>query len=344
VIGLQFQSTDQSRAELAARLLRLAGVGAEVRRVGDEWQVVVYTGKLAAGHERLRWALAEIVEAVRSNGWVDEKRAERWLKKLEKGRVSKEGWPMYYVGLNDDAPVVIFSSTKSDRIEQVAQKFREMGLKEGKHFTVKMPKGGKEGYVFISSVGLRRAARLSVHGSGRQRELAEEFISYILKRAEEKSKAKKEEEDVHEKVKEVVEKGKSWGSLTLKGFAATVDGGYEVKVIDGSAEIEESWSGKKLLRLRITAEVNGVRDDYTITYIRDDRNKAMGYAVMRADAPGGRGADKERLSALVEALTGKKPWKDSKKIRCDREHLDGFARFAEFADAIEEWLEETGGG
>ena len=61
-----------------------------------------------------------------------------------------------------------------------------------------------------------------------------------------------------------------------------------MKVIDGSAEIEESWSGKKLLRLRITAEVNGVRDDYTITYIRDDRNKAMGYAVMRADAPGGR--------------------------------------------------------
>jgi len=91
VIGLQFQSTDRSRAELAALLLRPAGVGAEVRRVGDKWQVVVYTGKLAAGHERLRRALAEIVEAVRSNGWVDEKRAERWLKKLEKGRVSKEG-------------------------------------------------------------------------------------------------------------------------------------------------------------------------------------------------------------------------------------------------------------
>ncbi len=142
-IGLQFQSTDRRRAELAAHLLRLASVGAEVRRVGDEWQVVVYTGKLAAGHERLRGALAEIVGAVRSNGWVDEKRAERWLKKLEKGRVSKEGWPMYYVGLNDGAPVVIFSSTKSDCMELGAQKFREMGLKEGKHFTVKMPKGGK---------------------------------------------------------------------------------------------------------------------------------------------------------------------------------------------------------
>ena len=29
-------------------------------------------------------------------------------------------------------------------------------------------------------------------------------------------------------------------------------------------------------------------------------------------------------------------------IECDREHLDGFARFAELADAIEKWLEETG--
>jgi hypothetical protein len=215
---LQFQSTDRSRAELAARLLRLAGVTAKVRRVGDEWQVVVYTGKLTAGHERLRRALAEIVEAARSNGWVDEKRAERWLEKLEKGRVFKEGWPMYYVGLSNGAPVVIFSSTNHDSIEQEAQKFREMGLKEGRHFTVKMPEGGKEGYVFISSVGLRRAARLSVHGSGRQRELAEEFISYILKRAEEKSKAKKEDEGVYEKVKEVVEKGKSWGLLEAEGL------------------------------------------------------------------------------------------------------------------------------
>jgi hypothetical protein len=29
-------------------------------------------------------------------------------------------------------------------------------------------------------------------------------------------------------------------------------------------------------------------------------------------------------------------------IECGREHLDGFARFAELADAIEKWLEETG--
>jgi hypothetical protein len=28
-------------------------------------------------------------------------------------------------------------------------------------------------------------------------------------------------------------------------------------------------------------------------------------------------------------------------IDCGREHLDGFKRYAELADAIEKWLEET---
>jgi len=40
-IELRFYSTDRSRAELAARLLKLAGVSAEVREVGVEggWRV-----------------------------------------------------------------------------------------------------------------------------------------------------------------------------------------------------------------------------------------------------------------------------------------------------------------
>jgi hypothetical protein len=73
----------------------------------------------------------------------------------------------------------------------------------------------------------------------------------------------------------------------------------------------------------------------------------VGYATARAGAPGGREADAERFSALIKALTGKEPRIRRKKngqimIECGREHLDGFARFAELADAIEKWLEETG--
>jgi chlorite dismutase len=76
VIVLQFQSADRNRVELAARLLRLAGVSADVKKVGDidVWYVRATTDMLAAGRKELRKALAEFVEKARSEGWVDEKR------------------------------------------------------------------------------------------------------------------------------------------------------------------------------------------------------------------------------------------------------------------------------
>jgi len=44
-----------------------------------------------------------------------------------------------------------------------------------------------------------------------------------------------------------------------------------------------------LLRIKITAEVDGVKSDYTITYGRYRKvNAALGFAVARADAPRGR--------------------------------------------------------
>ncbi len=72
----------------------------------------------------------------------------------------------------------------------------------------------------------------------------------------------------------------------------------------------------------------------------------MGFATARADAPGGREADAERLAAVIKAITGKEPrihrMKDGRiKIVCGRKHLDGFRRYIELADAIKKWLEET---
>jgi hypothetical protein len=93
--------------------------------------------------------------------------------------------------------------------------------------------------------------------------------------------------------------------------------------------------------------VDRVVREYTITYSRRGAdNAAVGYAVARADAPGGREADAERLAAVVEALTGKKPRIRRMKngaiiIECGSEHLDGFARFAELVGAIARWLGET---
>ncbi|MFZ8807847.1 MAG: hypothetical protein ACO2PN_07050, partial [Pyrobaculum sp.] len=81
-IVLEFHSTDRSRAELAARLLKLAGVSAELKKKEggrDEWYVKAATDRLAAGREELRDAIAEIVRKAVESGWVDAGTAERWL-------------------------------------------------------------------------------------------------------------------------------------------------------------------------------------------------------------------------------------------------------------------------
>jgi putative protein kinase ArgK-like GTPase of G3E family len=161
--------TDRSHAELAARLLRLAGVGAEVRKESgrDQWYVYATTDMLATGRKELRDALAEIVRTTVKNG-LDEKKAEGWLEKLEKGRVLREGWPKYSVRLTSDGALEVkFGSTSPDSIEHQTQRLREMGLEEGRHFTVKMPEEGRDGYVYIRREGLAYAAWLSVYGSER---------------------------------------------------------------------------------------------------------------------------------------------------------------------------------
>jgi hypothetical protein len=199
-IMLQFQSTDRSRAELAARLLRHAGVSAEVKKVGgrDEWYVRATTDKLAAGREELRKVLAEIVETARKS--VGEEKAKRWLEKLEEGITLMEGWPKFHVGLSGSGGLEVrFSSPNPDSIEQVAQWLEKRGLKRSVHFTMRMPDNGKIGYVRILRGGLAYAAWLSVHGSEDQRKLAAEFVKYILQRAEKAGKK------VYEKAKEIIE-------------------------------------------------------------------------------------------------------------------------------------------
>ena len=224
---------------------------------------------------------------------------------------------------------------------------------EGRHFTVKMPEEGRYGYVRILREGLAHAAWLSVYGSGTQQELAARFVKRILRRAEEAG------EEVRKKAEEIVKEGKERASLKLKGFEKELEVNgrtYVVKVIGGEA-VEEDRGGRKFLRIRITAEVSRVEGEhivdpvvreYTITFGRyGDDNEARGFAYASAKAPGGKEADTERFVAVIKALTGKEPRirrrSDGKiEIECGGEHLEGFRRYAELAEAIEKWLEETG--
>jgi hypothetical protein len=356
-IELHFKSTDRSRVELAAQLLKLAGVNAEVKKVGgkrDVWRVEATTDMLAAGREELRKALAKVVETARKS--VGEEKAKRWLKKLEKGRVLMEGWPKFEVRLtNSGGMVVKFSSPNPNSIEQVVQRLREMGLKEDRHFTVKMPKGEERGYVSVLKEGLAYAAWLSVYGSKTQRELTEAFIKLILQRAEEADGGKCGK--VCRKVEEIVEKGKARRSQRLKNIEVEVevDGKkYKVKVLGGKA-FEEDRDDRKLLRIEITVEVSYVEGEhvgrverkYTIAYSRRGKtNTAVGRTYASVNAPGGKEVDAKIFSALIKALTGKEPKVyrmkgDKIMIDCYEGHLDGFMQYVELADDIEEWLEKT---
>ncbi len=60
---------------------------------------------------------------------------------------------------------VKYQSTNPDSVAREAQRFRDMGLEEGRHFSVKMLEEGRDGYVRILREGLAYAARLSVYGT-----------------------------------------------------------------------------------------------------------------------------------------------------------------------------------
>jgi len=62
--------------------------------------------------------------------------------------------------------------------------------------------------------------------------------------------------------KKIIKEGRTRGSLTLKSFEGVVevgDGKHVVRVIDWGAELEESWRGKRLPRIKIAAKVDSVR-------------------------------------------------------------------------------------
>jgi len=317
-ILLEFQSTDRGRVELAARLLRLAGVSAEVKRKEDgrgEWRVEATTDMLAAGREELRKALAEIVKTARGNGWVDEKKARRWLEKLEKGVATWEG-KKFSIRLVEGALEVRFNPTSRESVEKMAREFKAMGLKEGVHFTVKW--SGGRGRVSLLAEGVRRLAWVSERGEEGQRQRAAEFLKFL------EAKARAKGGEVLRKLEALVEEGKSRGALRLVGLER--DG---VKVLD----VKTEEKGDKLY-VTIKAEVDGAVGEYRLTFTRErDGTRRLQFYVRGGAA---------RAAKLIEVLTGEKPqvteMPDGRtRIRGSERHIDALARYEELRETIERW-------
>jgi hypothetical protein len=316
-VGLQFQSTDRSRTELAALLLRHAGVGAEVKKVGGRgvWQVVATTDVLAAGHEELRKALAEIVRKAVEKDLVDEKKAEGWLVKLEGGVVAWEG-KKFMVRLVEGALVVRFSSTSRESLEEVAREFKAMGLVEGVHFTVKW--SGGRGRVYLLAEGVRRLKWVSIHGEEGQRQRAAGFLKFLEERAK--------GGEVLRKLEALLEEGRSRGALRLVGLEK--DG---VKVLDVKTEEKDDK-----LYVTLRAEVDGAAGQYKITFYREGSGARRLMFYVRG------GEAVARAVKLVEVLTGERPSVAERPDGLTRiggagRHIDALARYEELREAIERW-------
>jgi hypothetical protein len=316
-------------AEAAAEALRRLGVEVEVKRgAGGFWHVVASVGRLASGARELREAVAKAAREAARAGLVPEARARRWLEALEGGGAPPRG---YGVALSKSKALMIrYISTNPGNVEREAERLREVGLVEGRHFTVRMPEGGKAGCVSILKEGLMYAAWLSARGE----RPAADLVGRILERAERRGGA------VYEKVRKVVEAGRAVGSRRLSEVrGAEVEVGGRRRVVD-VLSWDFQWSPRRL-RILMLAEVDGVERWYAATFYRVG-GRVAGQAYARARAPGGAEADAERFAAVVKALTGREPKMHRRGRRLlfflGRAHLDGFARYAELAELVMGWL------
>jgi hypothetical protein len=85
----------------------------------------------------------------------------------------------------------------------------------------------------------------------------------------------------------------------------------------------------------------------TITYSRHGKkNEAVCRAAAKANAPGGKEADKKRFAAVIKVLTVEEPRIIEKsdgmiEVECGKAHLDGFMLYKEFFGDIMRWLKKT---
>jgi len=319
-IELKFQSKNRSRVELAARLLRLAGVDAELERESsrDVWRVYAYTDVLASASEDLRDALANIVRRAIEHGWVDEKKAKRWLEKLEGGVAAWEGKKFMVRLSGSGALEVSFRSTSRKSVEEVVREFKAMGLEEGVHFAVKWSEG--LGRVSLLAEGVRRLKWVSIHGEEGQRQRAAEFLKFL------EAKARAKGGEVLRKLEALLEEGRSRGVLRLVGLEK--DG---VKVLDVKTEERDSK-----LYVTIKAEVDGAAGEYKITLYRGKRGiRYLRFYVRGEEAVA-------RAVKLIEVLTGERPsvveMPDGRTmIKGSGRCIDALARYEELREAIERW-------
>jgi hypothetical protein len=339
MVSLRFKSTDHEEVELRARLLRLAGVKVDVKKESNRntWHIHATTDQLAEGDEELRRQLVKTVEEALRRGLIDEEKARLWIEKFNTGVSTWRGYK-FGIRLSKGALQVKFRSTNPENVRKLKQELESLGLREGEHFTVKWPEDEKIGYISIATEGITRLAYIAKHGTDETQRLgAASLIEHLSRKAELASK------EVLAKLEELIREGESRRSLRAEGLKTVVKIEWKGRRVEVPVEVKNiraQEEGDKL-RIAVIAVVDGIKGEWIATFYRDDDNRILGYTVAHADAPGGKEEDAKRVTALTKALTGEEPNIIRKEgrtvIRYTRRHLEGFKKYAEVADAIEEW-------
>jgi hypothetical protein len=339
MVSLRFKSTDHEEVELRARLLRLAGVKVDVKKESNRntWHIHATTDQLAEGNEELRRQLVKTVEEALRRELIDEEKARLWIEKFNTGVSTWRGYK-FGIGLSKGALQVKFRSTNPENIWKLKQELESLGLREGEHFTFKWSEDEKIGYISIATEGIIELAYIAKHGTDEAQRLgAASLIEHLSRKAELASK------EVLAKLEELIREGESRRSLRAKGLKTVVKIEWKGRHVEVSVEVKNiraQEEGDKL-RIAVIAVVDGIKGEWIATFYRDDDNRILGYTVAHADAPGGKEEDAKRVTALTKALTGEEPNIIRKEgrtvIRYTRRHLEGFKKYAEVADAIEEW-------
>jgi len=137
---------------------------------------------------------------------------------------------------------------------------------------------------------------------------------------------------VLERLEELIREGEERGALTelLRGVAEIE---WEGRRIAAPVEVKKMYGeedGGKL-RIYVTAVVDGVGGEWTMTIYRYSKtNAVLGYTILSVKAPGGRDEDAKRIKALVKVLTGEEPNIDDnhERVKYTRRHLEGLKRYA----------------
>jgi tetratricopeptide (TPR) repeat protein len=339
MVSLRFKSTDHEEVELRARLLRLAGVKVDVKMESNRnmWHIRATTDQLAEGNEELRRQLVKTVEEALRRGLIDEEKARLWIEKFNTGVSTWRGYK-FGIRLSKGALQVKFRSTNPENVRKLKQELESLGLREDEHFTVKWPEDEKIGYISIATEGITRLAYIAKYGTDEAQRLgAASLIEHLSRKAELASK------EVSAKLEELIREGESRRSLRAEGLKTVVKIEWKGRRVEVPVEVKNirAWEEGDKLRIAVIAVVDGIKGEWIATFYRDDDNRILGYTVAHADAPGGKEEDAKRATALTKALTGEEPNIIRKEgravIRYTRRHLEGFKKYAEVADAIEEW-------